>query len=64
MYRFPKRGAEDGRQANTHSVQHFWLCASCSEEYSLKYDEDLGITIGLQSERTRAGKPPRPIAAA
>lgn len=46
LYRFPKCRRKDGRPENTHSVQHFWLCASCSKMYSLTYDENSGVTIG------------------
>ena len=24
---------------NSHAVRHFWLCAKCSETYSLEYQE-------------------------
>lgn len=48
LFRLPKRPMEDGRPANTHSVQHFWLCADCCETYSLEYDESLGVAITLR----------------
>lgn len=28
---------------NTHSVQHFWLCNTCSESYTLEYEGDRGL---------------------
>jgi hypothetical protein len=45
LFRLPKRPMDDGRPSNTHSVQHFWLCADCCETYSLEYDKNLGVAI-------------------
>lgn len=64
LHRFPKCRAEDGPPANTHSVQHFWLCATCCKTYSLRYDEDLGVTLGLQVEQSSAPEMRQFIAAA
>lgn len=35
FFRFRQNLAASER-ANAHSVQHLWLCGSCSEEYSLE----------------------------
>jgi hypothetical protein len=56
LFRFPKRPIEDSRPANTHSVQHFWLCADCSEANSLEYDEGLGVALIHRLERSPAPK--------
>jgi hypothetical protein len=64
LHRFPRRRAADGRVANTHSVQHFWLCVACCKTYSLRYDEDLGVTIGRLDGRGLAPEPRQLIAAA
>jgi hypothetical protein len=45
LFRFPKQSVEGGRPANTHSVQHFWLCEACLSTYSLKYHEGEGVTL-------------------
>ena len=50
LFRFPKQPVEDGRPANTHSVQHFWLCDACSAIYSLGYHENQGVTLRRQFE--------------
>jgi len=54
FFRFPKRPVEDSRPANTHAVQHFWLCANCCETNSLEYDEGLGVALIHHSERALA----------
>lgn len=54
LFRFPKRPIEDGRPANTHSVQHFWLCGNCYQTYSLEYHEDLGVAITRHFEKASA----------
>lgn len=45
LFRFPKRPVEDSRPANTHAVQHFWLCADCCGRNSLDYDKCLGVAL-------------------
>lgn len=50
FYRFHKRPLDDGQPANTHSVQHFWLCGNCCETYHLKYAEGRGVLIELKFE--------------
>ena len=43
LFRFPKRAK--GHCANTHSVQHFWLCGRCAKSYSLEYIENRGVAL-------------------
>lgn len=51
FFRFHKRPLDDGQLANTHSVQHFWLCGRCSATYCLQYAEGRGILVRVQFER-------------
>lgn len=37
LFRFHRSHQKGRVPANTHYVQHFWLCNSCSETYALKY---------------------------
>jgi hypothetical protein len=64
LHRFPKCRTGAGPPAGARSLQHFWLCAACCEIYSLRYHEDLGVTIGRQFERGSAPEPRQLIAAA
>jgi hypothetical protein len=64
LFRFPKRPIEDGRPANTHSVQHFWLCEDCFATYSLEYHEGLGVAITRHFEKALRSGPPKFIAVA
>lgn len=50
FYRFHRRPLDDAQPANTHSVQHFWLCGECCETYHLKYAEGRGVLIELNFE--------------
>lgn len=61
-YRFHRRPLDDGQPANTHSVQHFWLCGECCETYHLKYAEGGGVLIELNFESAFESDPPRMIA--
>jgi hypothetical protein len=51
LFRFPKRAKD--RPANTHSVQHFWLCANCSKSYTLEYVENRGVALKPRLEVAR-----------
>jgi hypothetical protein len=52
LFRFPKRPVEEGRPANTHAVQHFWLCEICCATYSLEYHEAKGVALRCRFEPT------------
>jgi hypothetical protein len=47
FFRFHKAHPAGEAPPNTHSVQHFWLCGKCSEEYTLKYDDVRGVVMTL-----------------
>jgi len=64
LFRFPKRPIEDGRPANTHSVQHFWLCGTCFQTFSLEYCEGQGVALTRHFERTIKSSPRKFIAVA
>lgn len=63
FYRFYKRPLDDGKPANAHSVQHFWLCGECCETYCLKYAEGRGVLIELNFDHTFQAHAPKVIAA-
>jgi len=44
FFRFHKRH-DSGETPNTHSVQHFWLCAGCCQEFTLEYSEENGVLL-------------------
>jgi hypothetical protein len=64
LFRFPKRPIEGSRPANTHAVQHFWLCGSCIQDYQLEYHDGVGVTIAPHFETTPVPGPRTFIAAA
>lgn len=45
FFRFHKAPGEDGRPANTHSIQHYWLCGECARIYCLEHKRDTGILL-------------------
>jgi hypothetical protein len=64
LFCFPKRSIEAGQPANTHSVQHFWLCGRCFPDYLLEYHDGVGVTIAPHFESTPVRGPRKFIAAA
>ena len=45
FFRFYKSHPEGAEPANTHSVQHFWLCELCSGVYTLESRCRVGVVI-------------------
>jgi hypothetical protein len=45
LFRFHKAHRASEAPPNAHSVQHFWLCGKCSEEYTLAYEGLRGVVI-------------------
>jgi hypothetical protein len=48
FFRFRKAYLAGGKRPNTHCVQQLWLCGSCSEKYTLAYEEARGVVMTLQ----------------
>lgn len=44
-------GLESDRK--TRRMEHFWLCGSCSESFSLEHSIELGIRIAPRGTRSR-----------
>jgi hypothetical protein len=47
FFRFHKNPAAGEGPANTHSVQHFWLCGICCHKYTLEYRDGIGVILIL-----------------
>jgi hypothetical protein len=45
FYRFHRQAEPNQPPANPHSVQHFWLCRSCAQVYTLEYQKQRGVVI-------------------
>jgi hypothetical protein len=45
FFRFHQSHRADEMPANTHSVHHFWLCETCSHDYTLEYKQGLGVVL-------------------
>ena len=64
FFRFHKEHRCDERPANTHSVQHFWLCENCSGSMVLDYRDELGVLIAPRHDIAFHSDEQRLIAAA
>jgi len=54
LFRFYREPEKDmppaAREANTggsHRVEHFWLCETCSQIFTLEYKQGQGVSIRL-----------------
>ena len=45
LFRFHKDHAAGEQPPNTHSVQHFWLCSSYLNIYTLEYQSKRGVML-------------------
>lgn len=64
LYRFHKDHAANEPPPNTHSVQHFWLCAECCLRFTLEYREREGVILRSRAEQSYELPDDRLIAAA
>jgi hypothetical protein len=64
LFRFHKAHRADEQPPNTHSVQHFWLCGNCSQQYTLVYTEERGVLLQDRFEIAVPAKKYRFVAAA
>jgi hypothetical protein len=63
FFRFHKASEAD-KKPNTHCVQHFWLCGSCSAEFTLVYESERGVVMLPGPELLKQLGPRRFVAAA
>jgi hypothetical protein len=45
LFRFDKNPEGDEKPPNTYCVQHFWLCAECSQQLTLEYKAERGVLL-------------------
>ena len=64
FFRFHKAHSREDAPANTHSVQHFWLCGNCSGTYMLDYQDGWGVRMSRRCDISSQDQECRLIAAA
>lgn len=64
FFRFHKSHPDGAEPANTHSVQHFWLCKLCCGVYTLEWRRNVGVVIRFCLQRLPKSELFRRIAAA
>ena len=63
FFRFYLHGDSNQVLPNTHTVQHFWLCKTCSGVYTLEWRKDNCVVLRPQSLTGRANASTRVIRA-
>lgn len=64
LLRFQRNHPEGQIPANTHSVEHFWLCQLCCKTYMLENRKGFGVFIDRRFKMLSNKYVPRLIAAA
>jgi len=64
FFRFHKSHQANGAPANTHSVQHLWLCGKCSDEFTLEWMEGHGVVMLHRMDIFHDLEPGRSVSAA
>ena len=63
FFRFHNDHVDELADMKSHSVQHFWLCGKCCEEFMLEYVEGQGVVMLHRPEICGEFEPSRSIAA-
>ena len=64
FFRFRQNSPQAAALPNSHSVQHHWLCDSCSKTYTLDYRAAIGVLLSLRFRAPDDGYVPLLIAEA
>ena len=64
FFRFRRNAPLSAPAPNSHSVQHHWLCESCSRVYTLDYRAPIGVLLSLRLRMPDDGFIPLRIAEA
>jgi transposase-like protein len=48
FFRFRRNSPHSCAPVNSHSVQHHWLCDSCSRTYTLDYRAAIGVLLSVR----------------
>ena len=48
FFRFRQDSLQSVSLRNSHSVQHHWLCDTCSKTYTLDYRAAIGVLLSLR----------------
>jgi len=48
FFRLHRACAANQAQANTHTVEHFWLCGGCAGTYTLQFHKEHGASTSLR----------------
>lgn len=51
FFRFRRTDPAHAVPAKSHAVEHAWLCAQCSERYTLDYQENKTILVSIAPAR-------------
>ena len=57
MFRFFEAAGKAEASSKAHGVRHFWLCAACSQIYTLEYRRGQVTLLSRDSAPLRAGEP-------
>jgi hypothetical protein len=58
LIRFSKPPLDGSGPADDHSVEHFWLCGSCSKFYGFEYERGAGMNVKLRWSEMGEGMTP------
>jgi len=45
LYRFHQALSQEKQPAHSHGVKHYWLCARCSEKYTVEFQKGVGVLL-------------------
>ena len=52
LYCCPMQPVDGSPPANSHGVEHYWLCGSCSNTHTFEHRAGFGVMITLRPKAT------------
>ena len=57
LYRFQQTPHQEKQPAHWHAVKHYWLCARCCGNFSIEYQNGVGVLLMERLEKLRSAQP-------
>jgi len=52
LFRFQQTPQHEGQPSHWHGLKHYWLCGRCSEDFTIEYQDRVGVVLKARQETT------------
>jgi len=57
LFRFQQTPQQEKQPSHWHAVKHYWLCTRCCENYTIEYQQGVGVLLMERLETVAREKP-------